>query len=60
MLAKEQGKLGKRYIQVGVVSFGDEECDTSLPGVYSRVSKQLSWIQKVTERKDSCKPLTIN
>ena len=32
---------------VGVVSFGTNKCDSSLPGIYTRVSSYVRWIQSV-------------
>ena len=34
-----------RYETVGIVSFGSIKCDSSTPGVYTRVSKFLPWIK---------------
>jgi len=35
---------------LGVVSYGTNRCDSSLPGVYTRISSFLPWIQAVTEQ----------
>ena len=36
-----------RYETVGIVSFGSVKCDSSTPGVYTRVSEFLPWIKDV-------------
>ena len=36
-----------RYETVGIVSFGSIKCDSSTPGVYTRVSEFLPWIKDV-------------
>ena len=36
-----------RYRIVGVTSFGTIKCDSSVPGVYSRVSHYREWIHSV-------------
>ena len=33
---------------IGIVSFGTNKCDSSIPGVYARVSAYLDWIRKNT------------
>ena len=33
-----------KWYLTGLVSFGTNECDSSLPGVYTRVSFFLDWI----------------
>merc|ERR1712130_883498 len=40
--------LGGRWYLAGVVSFGTQRCDSSLPGVYTRVSSFWQWIEGVT------------
>ena len=42
---------GKRWKQVGVVSFGDMCGFMKKPGVYTRVASYLNWIKKRIERK---------
>ena len=36
-----------RYETVGIVSFGSIKCDSSTPGVYTRVSEFLPWIKDI-------------
>ena len=36
-----------RYEAVGIVSFGSIKCDSSTPGVYTRVSEFLPWIKDI-------------
>lgn len=36
----------KRWYLVGVVSFGKKCASKDTPGVYTRISKQLAWIQQ--------------
>lgn len=40
------------HVQVGLVSYGGK-CDSpkGLPGVYTRVSNYISWIEKNTSKK---------
>jgi len=60
MLSKPSRNSKMRYSQVGIVSFG-ARCDMpGMPGVYSRVSKQLAWIKSITGKKDPCTPLPPN
>ncbi|XP_050545990.1 serine protease snake-like [Daktulosphaira vitifoliae] len=40
-------KLTNMYIQVGITSFGKYCGDKNSPGVYTRVSKYISWIETV-------------
>ncbi|XP_076659103.1 chymotrypsin-2 [Halictus rubicundus] len=35
-------------IQIGIVSYGDADCPSGRPGVFSRVTGYIDWIQKVT------------
>lgn len=35
------------YLQVGITSFGKFCGDKSSPGVYTRVSKYVSWIENI-------------
>ena len=44
-----------RSFAVGIVSFGTRRCDSSLPGVYTRVSTFIDWIEKIM-REDKVKP----
>jgi len=39
--------LSGRWYLAGVVSFGTQRCDSSLPGVYTRVSSFWQWIEGV-------------
>ena len=39
----EGGRDGAMYL-AGVVSFGSNACQGSIPGVYTRVSKFMDWI----------------
>jgi hypothetical protein len=44
-------------IQVGVVSWGNENCNDATPGVYSRISNQWTWIRDtICENHSSPKP----
>ena len=36
-----------QWVMNGVVSFGNNKCDSEVPGVYTRVSKYLEWIGSV-------------
>ncbi|EFX87193.1 hypothetical protein DAPPUDRAFT_312667 [Daphnia pulex] len=42
---KSQDDKSCRFMQVGIVSFGDG-CAKGVPGVYTRVKKYLPWIEK--------------
>jgi secreted trypsin-like serine protease len=35
------------YYVAGVVSFGDAKCGSGDPGVYTRVSKFIDWIESI-------------
>ncbi len=45
MIANGDGPAMDPTIQVGIVSWGDERCDPNYPGVYTRVSSYIDWIQ---------------
>lgn len=34
-----------RYETIGIVSFGDRDCKSKVPAVYTKVTKYLSWIR---------------
>ena len=36
--------MGQAWYLAGVVSFGTQQCDSSLPGVYTRIPPFLPWI----------------
>ena len=38
-----------RWFLSGVVSFGTNECDSSLPGVYTDITAFYHWIQDITQ-----------
>eukprot|EP00095_Tigriopus_kingsejongensis_P002458 maker-scaffold1402_size43054-snap-gene-0.8 protein:Tk02458 transcript:maker-scaffold1402_size43054-snap-gene-0.8-mRNA-1 annotation:"hemolymph proteinase 5" len=38
-----------RMVQIGVVSRGDRTCRSKTPGIYTRVSEYISWIQQNLE-----------
>nr|CAI5845559.1 unnamed protein product [Callosobruchus analis] len=40
------GKDPDRWLQVGVVSFGQSDCEKGLPAVFERVTKYLEWVKK--------------
>ena len=35
-----------RYQVIGVTSFGTKTCDSSVPGIYTRVTEYLHWIEE--------------
>ncbi|XP_062703234.1 serine protease grass-like [Aedes albopictus] len=35
---------GTRFVQVGIVSFGLDRCESNVPGVYTLVSEYMDWI----------------
>lgn len=47
LMAREKAKNGISYIYMaGIVSYGPEDCGTvGVPGVYTRVSEFIDWIQ---------------
>jgi transmembrane serine protease 3 len=43
-------KNGKfQYEAIGITSFGVSACDSSLPGIYTRVTSFLDWIHQTVE-----------
>jgi len=38
-------ELNERHVLVGIISFGTIQCDGRLPGVYTKVSSYVDWIQ---------------
>ncbi|XP_046835461.1 chymotrypsin-2-like [Vespa crabro] len=38
----------KQYIQIGIVSYGDANCPSNKPGVYTRVAAFSTWINFIT------------
>ena len=41
-----------RWVQVGIVSFGEGCADTRFPGVYTKVDTFLDWIRRNTDGED--------
>ena len=39
-------QIGTKWFLTGVVSFGTNECDSSLPGVYTNIKHFQDWILK--------------
>merc|ERR1712013_712462 len=40
-------RVGNTWYLAGLVSFGTQQCDSSLPGIYTRISYFYSWIEGV-------------
>lgn len=38
----------RKPVQIGIVSYGDGNCPSSKPGVFTRVSSFVDWIEEVT------------
>ncbi|XP_034937801.1 chymotrypsin-like protease CTRL-1 [Chelonus insularis] len=37
-----------QYVQIGIVSYGDSDCPSTLPGVFTKISFYHRWIRSVT------------
>jgi len=49
-------QVGTTWYLAGVVSFGTQQCDSSLPGVYTRVSNFRRWMLQTLDSIDSLGP----
>jgi len=38
----------------GITSWGDEDCLTDVPGVYTRIKSFLNWIARVRRDVETC------
>jgi trypsin len=47
-------------VQVGVVSWGNTDCETHIPGVYSRVSSAFEWIRQEVCARSMYPPADFN
>ena len=48
-LVVRQGGSEEPWFQIGVVSFGPKQCGSGLPGVYTKITEYLSWIEENLE-----------
>lgn len=42
-------KFDARWVQVGIVSFGNKCGEPGYPGVYTRISEYIDWIKEHTK-----------
>nr|XP_012151829.1 PREDICTED: transmembrane protease serine 11D-like [Megachile rotundata] len=44
-------------LQIGIVSYGDANCPSNRPGVFSRITGYIDWIRSVTEIVEKCRDI---